>query len=227
MTGRVSALRIYPVKSMRGCALSAARIFSRGFEGDRLFAVRDEAGKFGSGKNTRRFARMDGLALWSARMNGAHLQVMPPDGEWMDADSGAVAALLTAQVGRPVTIAREADISHFDAAPIHILTTGDLVALERLSGARPPFESFRPNVLIETQELSRDWIGRRVKIGEAELDIVAPTERCLMVNVAPDGNRGPDFVRPLAQHMDDCFGVYASVAREGVASAGDAVEPAS
>lgn len=223
MPGRVSAIWFYPVKSMRGCALPSARILSRGIEGDRLYAVRDEAGKFGSGKNTRRFARMDGLALWSARTNAGRLEAMPPDGEWMDGQGDDVAALLSAQVGRPVTIAREADISHFDDAPIHIVTTGDLAALAALSGARPSVESFRPNLLIETQELSRDWIGRRLKIGETGIEIVAPTERCLMVNVAPDGSRGPDFLRPIAQHMDACFGVYASVTGEGGVSVGDIV----
>ncbi|WP_405420476.1 hypothetical protein [Streptomyces erythrochromogenes] len=33
----------------------------RGLVGDRLYAVRDGDGRFGSGKNTRRFRRMDGL----------------------------------------------------------------------------------------------------------------------------------------------------------------------
>ncbi len=52
---------------MRGQALRTADVETRGVAGDRLYAVRDEAGKFGSGKNTRRFARMEGLARWSAR----------------------------------------------------------------------------------------------------------------------------------------------------------------
>ena len=121
-----------------------------------------------------------------------------------------------------MTIARETDISHFDAAPVHIVTTADLAALEIMGGARPAFESFRPNILIESAERSESWLGRRMRIGCAELEILAPTERCLMVNVAPDGRAGPDLLRPLAQHADACFGVYADVVASGAVSVGDA-----
>jgi uncharacterized protein len=53
--GVVAALWRYPVKSMAGERLTEAAVGERGLDGDRLYAVRDPAGKFGSGKNTRRF----------------------------------------------------------------------------------------------------------------------------------------------------------------------------
>ncbi|MCU5780876.1 putative Fe-S protein [Alcanivorax balearicus MACL04] len=53
--GTVSELWRYPVKSMLGERCEALRMEERGVEGDRLFAVRDTKGKFGSGKSTRRF----------------------------------------------------------------------------------------------------------------------------------------------------------------------------
>jgi len=215
VTGRVSGLWVYPVKSMRGQSLDVADIETRGIVGDRLYAVRDEAGKFGSGKNTRRFARMEGLARWSARRHDERLEVRPPDGEWLDASNAATADLLTAQVGRPVQITREADVSHFDAAPLHLLTSADLAALAQYSGARAACETFRPNILIESETRSADWIGQRLTLGDIELEIIAPTERCLMVNVTPTGDRGPDFLRAIAQRMDECFGVYANVVQVG------------
>lgn len=55
----VVALRRYPVKSMGGEALQAAVLDTRGFEGDRWYAVEDEDGHFASGKSTRRFRRRD------------------------------------------------------------------------------------------------------------------------------------------------------------------------
>ncbi len=222
MAGRVAGLWVYPVKSMRGQPLDVADIEARGVRGDRLYAVRDEAGKFGSGKNTRRFARMDGLARWSARAGGDGVQVRPPDGDWLDALCEAAARLLTAQVGRVVQIAREGDISHFDAAPLHLVTSADLAALAQYSGLRPACETFRPNILVECEIRSADWIGRCMTLGAVELEIVAPTERCLMVNVAPDGERGPDFLRPIAQRMEECFGAYANVVRAGRVAIGDA-----
>ena len=224
MTGRVSGLWVYPVKSMRGQALDVADIETRGVVGDRLYAVRDEAGKFGSGKNTRRFARMDGLARWSARNVGELVEVLPPDGDWLDAFGEATTALLTAQVGRPVSIAREEAVSHFDAAPVHLLTTADLAQLRQFSGACPAAETFRPNIVIESDARSGDWIGRRLTIGGVEFDVVAPTERCLMVNMTPEGGHGQDFLRVIAQRMEECFGVYANVSQGGRVAIGGAVE---
>jgi len=42
----VSALHIYPVKSLRGCAVTAAPVDSLGLVGDRRFLVVDESGRF-------------------------------------------------------------------------------------------------------------------------------------------------------------------------------------
>jgi uncharacterized protein YcbX len=223
LSGRVAGLWVYPVKSMRGQALDVAEIETRGVVGDRLYTVRDEAGKFGSGKNTRRFARMDGLARWSARRNGESVEVRPPDGYWLDHASERAATLLSAQIERPVVVAREGSVSHFDAAPIHIVTTGDLARLRQWSGVSPDCESFRPNILIETADLSSDWFGRTLQIGLLRLEVGAPTERRLMVNVTPDGRPGPDLLRPIAQFADARFGVYGNVARTGRIAMGESV----
>ncbi len=51
----VSALHLYPVKSLRGFAVPAVEIDELGFAGDRRFLVIDEAGKF---QTQRQIARM-------------------------------------------------------------------------------------------------------------------------------------------------------------------------
>ena len=58
---RVIRLWRYPVKSMLGEECGYLDVDERGAKGDRLFAVRDADGKFGSGKTTRRFRKIDGL----------------------------------------------------------------------------------------------------------------------------------------------------------------------
>ena len=63
---RVIRLWRYPVKSMLGEEYEYLDIDERGAKGDRLFAVRDVDGKFGSGKTTRRFRKIDGLFGFSA-----------------------------------------------------------------------------------------------------------------------------------------------------------------
>ncbi|MEV3970271.1 MOSC N-terminal beta barrel domain-containing protein [Streptomyces sp. NPDC050698] len=52
----------YPIKSIGGEVLDEAAVDARGLDGDRLYAVWDAEGKFGSGKNTRRFRRVPGLS---------------------------------------------------------------------------------------------------------------------------------------------------------------------
>jgi uncharacterized protein len=53
--GSIERLWRYPVKSMLGEQCDTLAINHRGVEGDRLFAIQNLQGKFGSGKNTRRF----------------------------------------------------------------------------------------------------------------------------------------------------------------------------
>jgi uncharacterized protein YcbX len=65
-------IRRYPVKSLLGEVLPSAAVGERGLAGDRLWAVRDPDGKFGSGKNTRRFRRMPGLFTLRARAAPSH-----------------------------------------------------------------------------------------------------------------------------------------------------------
>ena len=61
MLGRVAALWRYPVKSLLGEQRPSLDLNGRGVEGDRTFAIRNADGKFASGKNTRRFFKLDGL----------------------------------------------------------------------------------------------------------------------------------------------------------------------
>ncbi|MFD0488374.1 MOSC N-terminal beta barrel domain-containing protein [Saccharopolyspora spinosporotrichia] len=61
--GVVERIWRYPVKSVGGELVERADVDERGLVGDRLYAVRDAEGRFGSGKNTRRFRRM--AACWS------------------------------------------------------------------------------------------------------------------------------------------------------------------
>src|SRR5437763_17061121 len=68
--GRIAGLWRYPVKSMRGEEMPVLQFDGRGAIADRGFAIRDADGKFGSGKNTRRFRRIDGLFGFGASLSG-------------------------------------------------------------------------------------------------------------------------------------------------------------
>ena len=129
LSASVGELWRYPVKSMRGENCERLSLDQRGVIGDRLYAVRDEAGKFGSGKTTQRFRRIDGLLRFRAVYDGEVPLITFADGTTLRGDDPAIHAALSAQLGMAVTLSREAEISHFDAGPIHLLTTASMRTL--------------------------------------------------------------------------------------------------
>jgi uncharacterized protein len=123
-----------------------------------------------------------------------------------------------------------------DVAPVTILTTASLRAANRLhaSGDWDP-RRFRPNLLLEVPGegfMENEWAGRRLTVGEAVLEVTAPTPRCVMTTLAQQGLPADRAVlRTLATDNRvevsgfgrfACLGAYASVVTPGVVSVGDA-----
>lgn len=235
----VRTLWRYPVKSMRGERGERFRLDQRGIVGDRLYAIRDEAGKFGSGKTTRRFRRIDGLLGFRAAYDGDVPIVTFPHGATMRGDDPAIHAALSAHLGQPVTLSREADISHFDAGPLHLLTTTSLRTLSMrgasfLANARGGGEAalderrFRPNIFIENDAEGfpeEAWQGHDIAVGDTvRLRIVGRTERCVMVNMAQDElPADARILRAVARVNAACLGILADVLTAGPVCVGDRI----
>ncbi|HEY7020598.1 MAG TPA: MOSC domain-containing protein [Ktedonobacterales bacterium] len=230
MIGTIAGLWRYPVKSMLGERRESLLLERRGVVGDRLYAVRDEAGKFGSGKTTRRFRLMNGLFRFRARYDGETPVITFPDGVTLGGDDPAIHARLSDTLGVNVQLSREGDISHFDDGPIHLVTTASLRALGALlSQDAVDARRFRPNVVIETDAegfLEDSWEGRDILLGDAvRLRVTKQTERCVMVNFAWDElPEEPQALRALAQTHDACMGVYADVLAPGTLRQGDLIQ---
>lgn len=231
MVGEVIECWRYPVKSMLGEPASELRVDARGVAGDRAYAVRDPGGKLGSGKNTRRFRRIDGLFALSAHLDEPRgLPVVAfGDGTTLRADDPAIDAALSRALNEPVALVREAETSHLDAAPIHLVTTASLAWLsQKLPGVVIDVRRFRPNLLIRAggdTPVEQGWTGRRLRIGaNVELEITEGAERCRMVSL-PQGDLAeePDVLRVIAREADARFGVYAKVVTTGTIRAHDAV----
>lgn len=227
IVGTICDLWRYPVKSMRGERCERLWLNQRGVIGDRLYAIRDEAGKFGSGKTTRRFRRIDGLFRFRAVYDGEIPLLTFPDGATLRGDAPTIHAALSAQLEMPVTLSREADIPHFDDGSLHLLTTASMRALDRsLSGEALDGRRFRPNILIETEAsgFPEDaWQGQDIAVGtEVRLRVVGRAERCVMVGLAQD--ELPDdarILREVARVNAACLGVYADVLTPGAIRIGD------
>src|SRR5687768_1487870 len=120
---RVSAIWRYPVKSMLGERLSEVIVGARGLEGDRQFAVRDSNGKLGSGKSTNRFQAIDGLLRFSASYVGRDVVITLPDGRRVRGDDPEIDAEISHFLRQDLRLVGEDQISHFDAAPLHLITS--------------------------------------------------------------------------------------------------------
>lgn len=230
VAGRVRQLWRYPVKSLVGERLAAVDIDVRGVVGDRLWSVRDEHGKFGSGKTTRRFVRMDGLLELSASYDEDAPVITFPDGRRIRGDDARLAPALSAHVGRPVTMGKETATSHFDEGPIHIITEASLAEIERAFGRDLDPRRFRANIVVETEDfvggLAEDrWIGSHVAIGDSVLlSVTRGMTRCVMVDLPQVGlRREKGLLRAICALNDTRLGVVAEVLRSGVVREGDAV----
>jgi len=226
--GRVIRLWRYPVKSMLGEECASLDVDARGAVGDRLFAVRDADGKFGSGKTTRRFRKIEGLFGFRAAYEAGVPQITFPDGRTILGEDPNVHAALSQVLGQPITLVREAGISHLDAGPLHLLTTASLAWLRaRLPDAHVDDRRFRPNVLIDIaacHQIERLWLGKVLHIGAVTLQIRDLAERCVMVNLPQD--ELPEDSRVLRNLGCDSglhFGVYAEVREPGTIKRGDPV----
>ena len=231
----------YPVKSLGGERVAFSQVDDRGLLGDRLWAVRDHDGKLGSGKDSRRFRRMDGLLGVTSRYPaepGAG-RVEPPvvtgtDGRDHPVASGAADEFLRRHTGLPhVSVRPEDDISHFDEVPVSLIGTATLdwlqaeVALLEIEPRR-----FRPNLVVRTEEpfIEESWLGRAVQIGAGEDAVTAVfdrvLERCVMVGMAQPGLRASAAVlRRIGQREDNplCLALGGYIGGKGTVRAGDPV----
>lgn len=209
--GRLAEIRRFPVKSMRGEVLPQGKLVAdRGLQGDRLWALQTPEGKLGSGKTTRRFQRVPGLLEFQARYEDDAPIITCPDGREIQGDSEDAHAALSALLAQPLRLVREGDVSHFDEAPLSLLTTASLRSLQRIMGDPVDPQRFRANLLIDTDQEGfpeDDWAGRRLRIGPSVvIRVLAPITRCLMVGL-PQGDlpADPRILRSLASaHGAQC-----------------------
>lgn len=119
--------------------------------------------------------------------------------------------------------------THVDAFPLMLLTESSLAGLARLvPDAVVDIRRFRPNVVIRDAVdgfPEQSWVGRRLALGEAELEITTGCPRCVMVTREIDSDVPADrtVLRAIVRELDQQFGVYATVVRPGPVRVGDPV----
>lgn len=103
MTMHVESLHRYPVKSMLGETVPTLRVDERGAEGDRRFALIDQAtGRIASAKQARLWCA---LLQCSASIVDGRVYIRLPDGTTVPADQENAAHVLSELLARPVRMA--------------------------------------------------------------------------------------------------------------------------
>ena len=226
--GSVKSLFRYPVKSLRGTACDQLEFDTRGAYLDRLYSVMTADGKLGSHKSTPWFRALPGLFDLQAEVVGEQVQVLLPDGRCLLSDDPVLASAISEIVGQPVSLAKETDQSHFDDGATHLLTTSSLQWLkDRLPDSKVDPRRFRPNIVIDSMDpglTEQNWIGRAIRVGQCELEVIYETERCIMTTLAQgDLPADPAIARTINQHAGSSFGVYATVRQPGSVRVDDPV----
>ena len=115
-----------------------------------------------------------------------------------------------------------------------LISRGSLERLQSELGRRDPVDGRRFRMLFEIDGVpphgEDDWIGGRVRLGEAEVDVAGDVGRCVITTRAPDtGTRDLDTLGALARYRREglteplSFGVYGAVAKPGTVRLGDSV----
>lgn len=227
---RVDRLFRHPVKSVSGEELDAVDVDSRGVVGDRAWAVYTEDGGIGSGKNSKRFRKVEGLLHWASELPATGVPVLvAPDGRRFPVDGPDAAAALTAAFGRPLTPRPEGDVPYFDDCAVHLVTTASLRTLGAEAGGDVAVRRTRANILVDTGDaegwLEDGWLGRELAVGdELVLRVTAPMPRCVMVDMDHRGvEAGPGVLKTLGRTHAVELGVMADVVRPGRVRTGDQV----
>ena len=233
VVGRVLALHRWPVKSLAGEAVEALRVDRRGAAGDREHALVATTER---GDRRLTAQATPGLLAWSAAYGvpGAELDphappepvLTAPDGARYAWSDPALPTALAADLGLPVALARGLHRDRRDT--LHLTVEGTRAAAEASLGHPLDVRRFRSNLHLELDAepfAEEGWVGRALRVGEAELALLEPCERCVVPTRDPDTREKlPELLRWLAREHATNSGVIARARGPAVVRAGDTVE---
>jgi uncharacterized protein YcbX len=235
--GRVASLQRWPVKGMGGEFVDALSLDAFGAAGDRSHAVFDVVRGAPRRINAKTAPR---LLAWAAAYppNGGgpasrdatpQPSVTGPDGSARAWDDPALPAALAQDLGRDeVTLTRQERGEQDRPMTVHLTIAASLDALAATLGRPVDVRRFRSNIHLDLDcapFAEEGWVGRRLRIGDAELEVVERCERCPIPGLDPDTQaKWPGLLRLLADEHRLDFGLIARVAAPAVVRSGDPAE---
>jgi uncharacterized protein YcbX len=233
--GHVEAIFRYPVKSMAGERLEAARLGWHGIEGDRRLALRriDDRSEF----PWLRVSKLPELLLFAPRRSeddadgNLPTHVRTPEGQEMPVFSEDLALEVGRRYGAPVQM-MQLKQGIFDEASISVIASDTVREIGRLAGRSADARRFRPNVLVRSLRSipfqEDEWVGGVLSFGEGDdapaIAVTMRDVRCSMVNLDPDSARpAPEVLKAVVRANENNAGVYGVVTRIGRLAVGQTI----
>lgn len=244
MTWTLAQIWRHPIKGIGAEALGHVGLqVDRPLPLDRAWAVLEEGGEAGEGwracRNFLRGAKGPSLMAVRARVEDGTIHLAHPDRPELAVTPGTEGAakalfdwlrpIYPADRRPPAALVRAPEMGMSDAnfASVSVLNLASLRALGQKLGRDLDPRRFRGNLWLEGlapwEEV--DLVGKRLKIGAAELEVIEPITRCRATEANPDtGRRDAATLAALEEALGHTeFGVYTMVRRAGRVAIGDEV----
>jgi uncharacterized protein len=233
--GQVEALFRYPVKSMSGERLEAAKLDWHGIDGDRRLAFRRIDDRSGCPWLTA--SKLPDLLLFAPhrREDGAQgdlpTHIRTPDGVEMPVFGDDLAREVGRRHGAPVQMMQ---LNHgiFDEASISVIAADTVREIGRLAGRSLDVRRFRPNVVVRSLRpvpfQEDEWLGGVLSFGEGDdapaITVTMRDVRCSMVNLDPDSaSPAPEVLKAVVRANQNNAGIYGAVTRIGRLAVGQTI----
>ncbi len=232
----ISAINVYPIKSLRGSPLKEALVRSHGLEYDRRWMLVDPEAHMITQRECPRVAtitpRVESGGLRVTAPGRAEVFVPYGPASWSDTEVAVdvwghayvgVAAIspinqaLSEMVGidcqllsiRADVFRVNRDVAFHDDSPILILSESSLEELNRQLPAPVPMNRFRPNIVVSDAAPFDEDGWQRITIGDAVFRTVKACERCVTTTIDQETGvpSGPEPLATLAKFRRTAQGV--------------------
>ncbi|MEA2278416.1 MAG: uncharacterized protein QOC78_3376 [Solirubrobacteraceae bacterium] len=231
-SGTVLSLHRWPVKSLAGEPVDVLSLDRRGAAGDRAHALYDDFKGAPRRLTAREAPRM---LAWAARYD--HPEPDPdeiprpvltaPGGAAYAWDDPELPGALEADLGRPVALHSDSALMQDLGDSLLVTVQATLDAVGAALDAPLDLRRFRPNVhvALDVAAFSEErWEGRTLLVGDVELELLHPCERCVIPTRDPDTQvKHAELLRWLTRERGCLFGINARAHGRGRIAAGDPV----
>lgn len=224
----LSQLHVYPVKSMRGLALSHSQIDAMGAAFDRTFMITETDGTFITARQhptmllfTPALLR-DGLSLSAPDGSRATVRfvdfnpVEQPTEVWGNHFTALVAPQeinrwlsgffarnvqlrwVGEQPTRRVVHHQEVPLSFADGYPYLLTNEASLRDVQKRCPAGVRMQQFRPNLVVSGAEAWAEDGWRVIRIGDITFDVAKPCSRCVLTTISPERGQRHPGGEPLS-----------------------------